>query len=360
MRKSFQLVLITVTIMTVCWIAFASPQSQETGPSARPPRAAPATQTVGNVLTRRLDFDRFRANIRKLSSFGTRYVDTKGNADARNWLQSELESYGYKVERHKFTWSGTEADSLYVTKVGTRYPDKMYIISGHMDSNNYDSPDRSFAPGANDDASGSSVVLEAARVFASNDVKTEYSIRFIFWNAEEQGMVGSGAYVRDRRGAQGVEAPRGSGAYPEPLWLGMIQHDMMMFDHGLPPGDRQIPLADVDIEYAADQTFGGKAVDLANLLLKANAQYATEYPAEVSDAMQGTDSLPFAPYTAAISLRENRRGGEIGKGSNPHHHRSTDVYETYREEDFRLGFNALQMTVGALSELAVVSGPPKP
>ena len=64
-----------------------------------------------------------------------------------------------------------------------------------------------------------------------------------------------------------------------------------------------------------------------------------------------------APYTAAISLRENRRGAEIGMGSNPHHHRSTDVYETYRDEDFRLGFNALQTTVGAISELAVMSGP---
>jgi hypothetical protein len=352
--------LITLTIVGACWIAVASQQRPGSTPAARPPRPAPATQLLGNVLTRRLDFNRFKANIQKLAGFGTRYYNTKGNADARNWLQSELESYGYKVERHKFTLSGTEVDSLYVTKVGTRYPDRMYIISGHMDSNNYDSPDRSFAPGANDDASGSSIVMEAARVFAGSDVKTEYSIRFILWNAEEQGMVGASAYIRDRRGSQGVEAPRGSGAYPEPAWLGIIQHDMMMFDHGLPPGDRQIPLADVDIEYAASETFGGKAIDLANFFLKANAQYATDYPAQIGDAMQGTDSVPFAPYTAAISLRENRRGAEIGMGSNPHHHRSTDVYESYRDEDFRQGFNALQMTVGALSELAVVSGPPRP
>src|SRR5262245_43495632 len=274
MRQAFRLVSITGTIVAACWIAVAAQQRQGPAPSARPPRPAPTTQLVGNVLTRRLDFNRFKANIQKLASFGTRYYDSKGNADARNWLQSELESYGYKVERHAFTLSGKEVDSLYVTKVGTRYPDKMYIISAHMDSNNYDSPDRSFAPGANDDASGSSIVMEAARVFAGNDVKTEYSIRFILWNAEEQGMVGSSAYVRDRRGSQGVEAPRGSGRYPEPSWLGMIQHDMMMFDHGLPPGDRQLPLADVDIEYAEGQTFDGKAVDLANFFLKANSQYA--------------------------------------------------------------------------------------
>jgi Zn-dependent M28 family amino/carboxypeptidase len=355
MRTVRRLLFIAAAIPAACWIAAASQRGP--APATRPPRPAPPTQTIGNVLTRRLDFNRFKSNIQKLAAFGTRFYNTKGNADARNWLQAELESYGYKVERHRFTAGETEVDSLYVTKVGTRYPDKMYIVSGHMDSNNYDSPDRSFAPGANDDASGSSIVMEAARVFAGSDVKTEYSIRFILWNAEEQGMVGSSAYVRDRRGSQGVEAPRGSGVYPEPSWLGMIQHDMMMFDHGLPPGDRQIPLADVDIEYTAADAFDGKAVELANFFLKANAQYATDYPAQIGDAMQATDSVPFAPYTAAISLRENRRGAEIGMGSNPHHHRSTDVYENYRDEDFRLGFNALQMTVGALSELAGVSGP---
>ena len=360
MRKMLALVSIPVVIFAVCWVAAASQQRQEAAQSARPPRPTPQKLTVGNTLARRLDFNRFKANIEKLAGFGTRFYNTRGNVDARNWLQAELESFGFQVERHRFTLSSTEVDSLYVTKVGTRYPDKMYIISAHMDSNNYDSPDRSFAPGANDDASGSSIVLEAARVFAASDVKTEYSIRFILWNAEEQGMVGSSAYVRDRRGSQGVEAPRGSGKYPEPTWLGMIQHDMMMFDHGMPPGDRQIPLADVDIEFSAGNAFSGKAVDLANFFLKANAQYATDYPAQIGDAMQGTDSVPFAPYTAAISLRENRRGAEIGNGSNPHHHRSTDVYASYRDEDFRLGFNALQMTVGALSELAVVQGPTVP
>jgi hypothetical protein len=76
------------------------------------------------------------------------------------------------------------------------------------------------------------------------------------------------------------------------------------------------------------------------------------------DKMQQTDSAPFAAYTAAISLRENRRGSEIGMGSNRNHHRSTDIYENYRGEDFRVGFNALQMTVGAISELTAASGPP--
>ena len=41
--------------------------------------------------------------------------------------------------------------------------------------------------------------------------------------------------VTDQRQAlQGKENPPGSGRYPEPKWLGMVQHDMMLFDHGMP------------------------------------------------------------------------------------------------------------------------------
>ena len=54
----------------------------------------------------------------------------------------------------------------------------------------------------------------------------------------------------------------------------------------------------------------------------------------------------------AISLRENERRDQIGLGSDPQWHKSSDVYETYSEADFRFGFNALQMTTGAIAELA--------
>jgi len=40
-----------------------------------------------------------------------------------------------------------------------------------------------------------------------------------------------------REPLQGKEDPPGSGRYPEPRWLGMIQHDMMMWDHGMPRPD---------------------------------------------------------------------------------------------------------------------------
>ena len=319
----------------------------------------PALRDAAETIVKRLSFRRFRRNVQTLAGFETRYWNSDGNELARDWIQERLESWGYEVERHRFVASGRngeepakEVDSVYATKMGSTRPGAMYIASAHMDSTNFDSPDRSFAPGANDDASGTSLVLELARVFAGADVETDVSIRFVLWNAEEIGLVGSRAYVEDRRALRGVESPEGSGLYPEPEWLGVIQHDMLLFDHGLPPGPSQSLEADVDIEYDADAASGGDAVVLAAKLLGANGRYAQRYPAEVGQFMQSTDSVPFAPYVAAVSVRENERRNEIGNGTNPQWHRSTDTYATYRTEDFRLGYAALQTSAGALAELA--------
>ena len=322
---------------------------------------------AAKAIVRSLSFKRLKRNVRTLAGFQTRYWSTEGNERARDWLHAELEGYGYAVERHRFIAAGRngnetpkEIDSVYATKVGTVRAGQMYIASAHMDSTNFDSGDRSFAPGANDDASGTVLVLELARVFSHPDVVTDVSIRFAFWNAEEIGLVGSRAYVEDRLALQGVESPPGSSAFPEPEWLGVIQHDMMLYDHGMLvaatglPADRQIPSADVDIEYDADLPFGGGALRLAAAWLSANATYATtRYPAEVGQFMQSTDSVSFSPHVASISVRENERRDEIGRGSDPHWHRSSDTFDTYRNEDFRLGFTALQMSAGALSELVV-------
>lgn len=332
--------------------ACASPEVQDRQPAAQ-------------TLVDRLDIELFRSNIETLAGFGTRYWNTEGNRQALDWIEAQLASFGYEVERHTFEaqrgGDTGEIASIYVTRVGSRFPDRMYIVSAHMDSYNITTADQSFAPGADDDASGTSLVIEMARVFASSDVDTDISIRFALWNAEEIGLQGSGAYVQDRGELQGIEDPPGSGLFPEPTWLGVIQHDMMLFDHGpgfalapgLPAPDRasQASDADVDIEYGAANTFEGGAVELAAAFLAANGRYAERYPAEVGQYMQSTDSVPFAPYAPSISVRENERRNEIGRNANPNWHQPTDVFETYQDDDFRLGFAALQTSTGAVAQL---------
>ncbi|HUF48117.1 MAG TPA: M28 family peptidase, partial [Vicinamibacterales bacterium] len=147
---------------------------------------------------------------------------------------------------------------VYCTKVGATRPNEMYILGAHMDG-------IGLGEAANDDGSGTALVMLMAKVFSLPDVTTDVSIRFALWNGEEGGLRGARAYVAERAALQGVENPRGSGRYPEPTWLGMIQHDMMMWDHGMPRADGSVsrdqrPEADVNIEWQADSTFAEQSM----------------------------------------------------------------------------------------------------
>jgi hypothetical protein len=240
-------------------------------------------------------------------------------------------------------------EQVFCTKIGTTRPDEMYILGGHMDGIGY-------GEAANDDGSGTALVMELARILSSPDVQTERSIRFALWNNEETGLNGARAYVDQRKDLQGKEDPSGSGRFPEPKWLGMIQHDMMMFDHGMPGPDGKVspeqrPEADVNIEFQSTAKMADAAQKLAWFFKAANEKYATDYPAAVGPHMTNTDSTPFMDLVPAISLRENERGAQVGAGWNPHWHQPTDVFATFSDKDFRLGLNAAQTTLAAVAQL---------
>lgn len=287
-----------------------------------------------DCLVGALSLDRFKAVIQDLAAYETRYWRRPKNALAAQDVYDRLVSYGYaNVTFDEFTHDGVVRHNIYATRIGATNPLEMYIVGAHLDSYNAHG-DFAHCPGADDDASGVAAVLEAARVFAH--ARTETSVRFAIWNAEEIGLIGSNSYVARRRGLQG--APE------EPTWLGMIQLDMILYDHG--PG----PIPDADVEYQALHDFGGEAIILAHHVAGAMSRYGA-IPAEVGDNMRNTDSVPFQTHTAAISIRENRRIGEIGGGSNPHWHEPTDRFETFSEQDYEFGFNIVKMLVGAVGEL---------
>ena len=190
-------------------------------------------------------------------------------------------------------------EDVYCTKVGTVHPEEMYIVGAHMDG-------IGFGEATNDNGSGSALVMELARIFSAPGVQTDRSIRFALWNNEETGLNGARAYVEQRKDLQGIESPKGSGKYPEPKWLGMIQHDMMMFDHGMPRADgtvssEQRPEADVNIEFQSNSKMAAESQKLAWFFHTANEKYATDYPASVGPHMTNTDSGPFQDIIAAIN-----------------------------------------------------------
>ena len=243
-----------------------------------------------------------------------------------------------------------ERQEVFCTKIGTTRPQEMYIIGAHMDGIGK-------GEALNDDGSGTALVMELARVLHMPGVTTDVSIRFALWNNEESGLNGARAYVAQREKLQGIESPPGSGRFPEPKWLGMIQHDMMMWDHGMPRADgtlnpEQRPEADVNIEFQSNSKFAEQSMKLAFEFKAAADAYTTHYPATVGPHMTNTDSGPFQDLVAAISLRENERGMQTGAGWNPHWHQPTDVFETFSDKDFLLGLNAAQTTLAAIARLA--------
>ncbi|HMG60506.1 MAG TPA: M20/M25/M40 family metallo-hydrolase [Burkholderiales bacterium] len=370
----------------------------------------PADDPV-RALVGRLDLERYKATIKGLTEFGDRRQGTDRNRAAVDWIERQLKSFGCNTGRIKYEYNppapqsrpqgrvpspviasgeirtgsggsrlrGNTAptgvndnpdaqpdvklrelnsqpsapgarEEVYCTKIGATRPDEMYIVSAHMDGIGW-------GEAADDNGSGTALVMELARVLNSPDVRTERSIRFALWNNEETGLNGSRAYVAQRAALQGKEDPPGSGRYPEPNWLGMIQHDMVLFDHGMPRADgtlspEQRPEADVNIEFQSTAKFADQALKLAFFFRDANEKYATDYPAAVSHHMTNTDSTPFMDFTPAISVREHERGMQIGAGWNPHWHQPTDRYSTYSDKDFRLGLNAAQTTLAAIAQLA--------
>lgn len=106
---------------------------------------------------------------------------------ARDNIVELLESFGLTVTLEPFDYLGETYYNLVGTKLGTTYPNQEYIIGAHFDSADN--------PGADDNASGVALVLEAARVLTAYE--SDYTIRFIAFDREEQGLVGSAAYVAD-------------------------------------------------------------------------------------------------------------------------------------------------------------------
>ena len=262
------------------------------GQSAYCQAQSAATDSV-KALVGRLDLETYKATIKGLTRFGDRREGTARNRAALNWIEAQLRSYGCtNTERVTYVYDlpaplpqpaaaasgGSAIDSgevrrgvggsrlrgmtmpvvpsgdpnaqtdpalrprnaelpapgpreeVYCTKVGATRPDEMYIVGAHMDG-------RGFGEAADDDGSGTALVMELARVLMSPDVITVRSIRFALWNNEETGLQGSRAYAALRAPLQGKEDPPGSAQYPEPRWIAMIQHDMMLWDHGMPRPD---------------------------------------------------------------------------------------------------------------------------
>ena len=143
-----------------------------------------------------------RADVAALVSFGTRHTlssqtdPKRGIGAALGWGKAQFESFGLPTVRPCETFTGdripkpTAVCDMVAIQRGTERPNDVVIITGHIDSRVSDAMNAtSDAPGANDDGSGSAVVLEAARILSKH--KFPATIVYSLDSGEEQGLNGA-------------------------------------------------------------------------------------------------------------------------------------------------------------------------
>ncbi|MCP3914338.1 MAG: M20/M25/M40 family metallo-hydrolase [bacterium] len=115
----------------------------------------------------------------------------RSDYDAMNSRISDGEDVEVVVDlQHHFTEGPFPVFNTVAEIPGTEFPDEIVICSAHLDS--WDGPG---SMGTQDNGTGSSVMLEAARMLMAAGAQPRRTIRFVLWTGEEQGLLGSRAYA---------------------------------------------------------------------------------------------------------------------------------------------------------------------
>ncbi len=202
----------SVGVATVFVVVLTAEATGDAPGMSRDPKIAAALRQVSA--------QRIQANIEKLVSFGTRLTlsaqdsaaisSGHGIGAAREWIKSEFELYSkdcggcLEVKTDSFTeqpmdriLKPTEITNVYAVLRGSdpENAKRIVLVTGHYDSRNSDTLDATGdAPGANDDASGTAVSLECARVLSK--LKFPATIIFLTVAGEEQGLNGSAHFAK--------------------------------------------------------------------------------------------------------------------------------------------------------------------
>src|SRR5277367_6411227 len=222
-KKRLSAVLIGLALCVSAWMQArnqpASKVAQTISPSSGAPEPMAPDARIASAL-QEVSADRIRANIEKLAGFGTRLTlsaqdpasiaDGHGIGAAREWIKAEFERYAkdcggcLEVKTDSFTEPAgdripqpTEITNVYAVLKGNdeESAKRIVLVTGHYDSRNSDTLDvKGDAPGANDDASGTAVSLECARVLSK--FKFPATIIFLTVAGEEQGLNGSHHFAK--------------------------------------------------------------------------------------------------------------------------------------------------------------------
>ena len=327
-RISLVLLLLALFPATVPYRTFAQTDRLEPKPPADPQIAAALA---------RVSAQRIQSNIEKLVSFQTRLTLSAQDADsvkaghgigaAREWIKAEFESYSracggcLEVKTDSFTEAPAERipkptviTNVYAVQKGTgpESAKRIVLVTGHYDSRNSDTLDVSgIAPGANDDASGTAVSLECARVLSQ--MKFPATIIFLTVAGEEQGLNGSRHFARMARDQNwNIEAVLNNDIVGGDRNPQQNPEVVRVFSEG-------VPLAATETELRQVRNLGGESDSASRLLAR--------YIAEVSRTYQ-TAAQPLLVFR----LDRYLRGGD-------HYSFNQQGYAAVRFTEYREDYN---------------------
>jgi hypothetical protein len=220
--------------------------------------------------------------VQTLQDFLTRHSEYNGGLEASYWIRDRFLSYGYTdVSLQDYnSWN----DNVVCVKPGTVSPDEIIVIGAHYDTINYSN--NGDAPGADDNASGSVAVLEAARVL--RDVECERTIVFICFSGEEQGLVGSDAWASEAADA-GLDV------------VGMINLDMICYvasgdaeDIDIIANGASQPMA--DLAYEVIDTYVPELAAVEGYLTSGTSDHASFWANGYRAIFMFEDSGSYSPY----------------------------------------------------------------
>jgi hypothetical protein len=269
-------------------------------------------------LVDKVSSDSIHRQIQRLQDFRTRNSPTESCRAAERYVYDYFTELGLDSAcLDSYPGSGGTWRNVVGTIRGGLNPDAVLIICGHMDATSESA--NVHAPGAEDNASGAAMAIEAARVLAHE--RLDFTTKFIAFTGEEQGLFGSDHYARLMR-SQGVNL------------VGVLNFDMVAWPGGdwgtqITTDSASEPLAIVEDQMAATYT---------NLSHRVNVR-----------GPLGSDQLPFQrqgfPATAAIEY------GHIGY---PYYHNTGD---TLGNLSMPLAAEVAKMGVATLVAVAAIPAP---
>jgi Zn-dependent M28 family amino/carboxypeptidase len=154
----------------------------------------PSTQSILEWVST----EKLKQYLNRLSNFHTRHSKSPLLNDAGDWIMNELRGFGYRdtfYHSFKSTIDNGEFELRNIVCKKKGIDEKLIMVCAHYDcimECKEDSVSR--APGANDNGSGVSAIIEMARVLANENLR--HSIQFVFFSGEEQGLLGSKSYAK--------------------------------------------------------------------------------------------------------------------------------------------------------------------